>query len=201
MHPTRSPLEQFTLLSKKYPSPQKVQGFLRSMKYNFEEEGETVRSAIEAYRLKTAHCLEASFLAAAILEHQGYPPLLLSLDSIDHLNHVLFIFKEKTGWGAISRSRDEGLHGRAPRFKTIRDLAWSYYEPYVDRTAEVVGYETVDLNQFKTDWRASTRNLRQIEHHIITLKFKKIRAPRSRHRLALERYLKKGPMKVGKYWW
>jgi hypothetical protein len=117
-------------LSSRYPTPEKVQRLLREQfEYNSEENGETVQSALRTWQTKKAHCLEASMLAAAVLEHQGFPPLVLSLESQDGLDHVLFVFKDKSAWGSISRSREEGLHGRKAVFRSLRDLARSYAEP------------------------------------------------------------------------
>ena len=93
----------------------------------------------------TAHCLEAALSAAVILEQHGYPPLVLSFESIDRLDHVIFVYRTATGWGSVARSRDPGLHGRRPVFATPRDLALSYVDPYVDYTGRVTGYAVVDL--------------------------------------------------------
>ena len=191
----------FQTLSKKYSTPLKVQTFLRSQPYNDEKEGETARSALSALKNKKAHCLEASLIGAAILEQQGYPPLILSLDSIDHLNHVLFIFKEKTGWGSLTRSRVPGLHGREPRFRSIRDLAWSYYEPFVDQTGKLVGYEPLDLDQSGTDWRFSKRNLWKLEKFVVGVKYQKVNFSKGRYLKELHRYQREGFAQSGPHWW
>ena len=65
-----------------------------------------------------AHCLEAALFAAVVLEQHGYPPLLLSFESIDRLDHVIFVYKQRGRWGSVARSRDPGLHGRKPVFAT-----------------------------------------------------------------------------------
>ncbi len=70
-------------------------------------------------RLGTAHCLEAALAAAVVLEQHGHPPLLLSFESVDRLDHVLYVFRGQDGrWGAVARSRDLGLHGRQPVFRS-----------------------------------------------------------------------------------
>ena len=63
-----------------------------------------------------AHCLEAALSAAVILEQHGYPPLVLSFESIDELDHVIFVYRQRGRWGSVARSRDPGLHGRKPVF-------------------------------------------------------------------------------------
>src|SRR4051794_36590982 len=104
-----TPAALFTRLARKYRSPIAVQRLVRSLTYNHEPNGETIRSAFSAWRAGEAHCLEAAFLAAAVLEHRGHPPLVVSLESQDKLDHVIYVFRERGRWGAIARSRDEGL--------------------------------------------------------------------------------------------
>src|ERR671921_810394 len=87
-------------------TPRQVQRYLSSIPYNWGREGETQHSFRTALRLREAHCLEAALVAAVILEQHGYPPLLLSLESKDLLDHVLFAFQERGLWEAIGRSRD-----------------------------------------------------------------------------------------------
>jgi len=194
-------MKLFEKLAEKYPTPEKVQHYLYGLKYNREKDGETQRSALSAYRKKTVHCLEATLIAAAILEHKGYPPLILYLDSQDDLGHVIFVFKAKTGWGSVARSRDFGLHGRKPYFRSIRDLALSYYDPYIDKTGMVVGYKLLNLNESGTDWRFSARNLWKLEQYIVTAKHIKVKSSKQRYRRLHARYLAKGELRSGKHWW
>ncbi|HEY0003767.1 MAG TPA: hypothetical protein VGB17_03065, partial [Pyrinomonadaceae bacterium] len=116
-------------------TPLQVQRYLSAMPYNWERGGATLRSFREVVRSNTAHCLEAALAAAVIMEQHGYPPLLLDLESQDKLDHVIFIFRRNGLWGSIARSRDTGLHGRKPVFRTVQQLAQSYFDPYVDLTA------------------------------------------------------------------
>src|SRR6478752_2290381 len=103
-------------------SPEAVQAFLNRLPYNTEPPpgSATLRSFRGVVRERTAHCLEAALSAAVILEQHGYPPLVLSFESIDHLDHVIFVYRAASGWGSIARSRDPGLHGRRPVFATPR---------------------------------------------------------------------------------
>src|SRR6187551_2832991 len=128
-------------------TPRQVQAYLNRLPYNTEPPpgGATLRSFRGVVRHGTAHCLEAALSAAVILEQHGYPPLLLSFESIDELDHVLFVYRDRGRWGSVARSRDPGLHGRKPVFATARALALSYVEPYVDYTGRVKGFAVVDL--------------------------------------------------------
>ena len=185
-------------LAKKLKTPRQVQNYLRGMPYNKKE---TLSSAEATLRRKSMHCFEASFAAAAILEHHGYPPLVMSLESKDDLDHVIYVFKEKNLWGAISRSRDEGLHGRPPRYKSLRDLAWSYFDPYIDKTGKITGYQVAHLDDCKCDWRASKRNVWKAEKYLIDLKHNTLKSSKERYKKLRRNYLEHGPMPKKKEWW
>jgi len=191
----------FLKLSKQYASPKEVQKFLRSFPYNREQKKETLRSAAATIKNGEAHCFEAALLAAAILEHKGFPPLLLSLDSVDDLDHVVFIFQQNGKWGSIARSRDNGLHGRAPRYRSLRDLAWSYFDPYIDKTGRIVGYQMFHLDEVGVDWRNASKNLWQIDRYRIALKHTKLRSSEKRFARVKRRYLRQGSMPPQLHWW
>jgi hypothetical protein len=151
-------------------SPALVQRYLNALPYNTEPPpaGPTLRSLRGVVRTGTAHCLESALAAAAILEQHGYPPLVLSFESIDELDHVLFVYRENGRWGSVARSRDPGLHGREPVFPTARALALSYVEPYVDFTGRITGYAVVDLRALGNyDWRLSERNIWKVERLLL----------------------------------
>ena len=76
-------------------TPAKVQRWITQMPYNWERQGGTMRSFREVVKRNEAHCLEAAVAAAVILEQHGYAPLLFDLESIDLLDHVIFVFQEK----------------------------------------------------------------------------------------------------------
>ena len=173
----------------RYRTPRQVQRFLYSLPYNWEKEGETLRTLRGVIRHRTAHCLEAALAAATILEQHGYPPLLLDLESKDNLDHVLFLFRQRGRWGTVAQSRDLGLHGRKPVFRTLRDLVMSYIDTYVDHTARVVGYGVLDLRTLKRcDWRWSSRNVWAVEQELIRMPHRKVKTSDRRYRLMLRRF-------------
>jgi hypothetical protein len=148
------------------PTPAAVQVFLNQLPYNTEPPPDpaTLRSFRGVVRHRTANCIEAALTAAVILEQHGFPPLVMSLESIDELDHVIFIYRARGRWGSVARSRDPGLHGRRPVFKTLRALALSYVDPYVDRTGAVRAYGAVDLRVLGAyDWRLATTNVWRVE--------------------------------------
>ena len=172
-------------------TPAKVQRFCSSMAYNWETDGETLRSFRELVKVNEAHCLEAAVGAAVILEQHGYPPLLLSLESQDLLDHVIFVFKDNGRWGSIARSRDIGLHGRKPVYRSIRDLAWSYFDPFVDLSGRLKGYALTSLYELGNyDWRFSSRRMLKIEDHLRAIPHKRMHSSETRYQNLLEKYKK-----------
>jgi hypothetical protein len=171
-------------------TPLAVQQWLNALPYNTENGGETLRSFRGVIRTGTAHCLEAALAAAVIMEQHGYPPLVLSFESIDLLDHVIFVYRTSTGWGSVARSRDPGLHGRKPLFATPRALALSYVESYVDFTGGIKAYAVVDLRVMGDyDWRLSEKNVWKLEqmlldwpHRKLVPSRRKIEAMRSTYR-------------------
>ena len=170
-------------------TPARVQRFFSSMPYNWEKHGGTMRSFREVLKHNQAHCLEAAVGAAVILEQHGYPPLLLDIESFDLLDHVIFVFQQDGLWGSIARSRDKGLHGRKPLFRSLRDLTWSYFEPYVDFSGRIKGYGLANLYDLGNyDWRFSVRNMSKIEDYLRELPHKKIHSSDRRYEKLLARY-------------
>jgi hypothetical protein len=176
-------------LIQRLDTPVKVQRYFSSLPYNREKNGPSLRSFRELIKHKEAHCLESAVAAAVILEQHGYPPLLLDLESQDLLDHVVFVFRRDGGWGSVGRSRDIGLHGRKPVYRSLRDLAWSYFDPFVDFSGRLKGYAVTSLYELGNyDWRFSPRNMRKIEDHLRAIPHRKIRSSDLRYEKLLARY-------------
>lgn len=161
-----------------------MQRYLNSLPYNDEPPpgGATLRSFRGVVAHGTAHCMEAALAAATILEQHGYPPLVLSFESIDQLDHVLFVYRRGGLWGSVGRSRDPGLHGRKPVFRTARALALSYVAPYIDYHGRITGYTVVDLRELlgDYDWRLSERNVWKAERVLLEAPHRPIRSSDAR---------------------
>jgi hypothetical protein len=174
---------------KRHRTPQQVQQFLRELPYNWELRGDTLRSFRQVVRHKTAHCLEAALVAAVILEQHGYPPLVVSFESKDGVDHVIFVFRRGGRWGSVARSRDAGLHGRKPVFRSIRDLVWSYFDPYVDFSGRITGYQLVDLSALgKYDWRLALTNVWKVENYLLEIPHRTLRSSDRRYARLLARF-------------
>ena len=148
-----------------------------------------MRSFREVVKRKEVHCLEAAVGAAVILEQHGYAPLLLDLESQDLLDHVIFAFRQDGLWGSIARSRDAGLHGRKPVYRSVRDLALSYSDPFVDFTGRLKGYGLMSLYDLENyDWRFSPRKMTKIEDYLRAMRHKSVRTSDQRYNELLARY-------------
>lgn len=159
-------------------TPAAVQAYLNALPYNTEPPPDrpTLRTFRGVVARRTAHCLEAALTAAVVLEQHGYPPTVMSLESIDLLDHVVFVYREGGRWGSVARSRDPGLHGRRPVFRSLRDLALSYFEGYIDRTGCIKAYGATDLRVLGSyDWRLSTGNVWKVERLLCDIPHKPIR--------------------------
>jgi len=103
-------------------------------------------------------------------------PTLADLESIDLLDHVIFVFQKNRLWGSIARSRDLGLHGRKPVFRSLRQLVWSYFEPYIDMTGRIKVW-TYELYELGITTAIQFKNMHKIEDHLRAIPHKKLRSP------------------------
>lgn len=181
-------------------TPLAVQKYLNALPYNTEPPPgrATLRSFRGVVRHHTAHCLEAALVAATVLEQHGYPPLVISFESIDELDHVIFVYQSRAqsrrsgvgaGWGSVGRSRDPGLHGRKPVFPTPRALAAGYLDTYVDLTGRIEAFALVDLRVMGNyDWRLSEKNIWKVERMLLDTTHQRLGMPEARFRDFRTRY-------------
>ena len=124
---------EFTLLNR-LSSPQKIQEFLNHIPMNHEVGGETMLSVREVIRQRHAHCMEGALLAACALWIQGETPVLMHLDcTMNDYPHVIALFRRGESWGAISKTNGLSLRYRDPIYRTLRELAMSYFHEYCDK--------------------------------------------------------------------
>jgi hypothetical protein len=171
-------------------TPYQVQQFLNALPYNHEKDKETLHTFRRVVRLGSAHCLEAALSAAVILEQHGYSTLLLDLESQDDLDHVLFLYQKKGRWGTVARSRDPGLHGRRPVFRTLRQLVDSYAAPYIDFSGRIIGFgvgNLADLGNY--DWRLSEKNVWKVEQYLVQMPHRPFHMSNQRYEYWHKRYL------------
>jgi hypothetical protein len=157
-------------LLRRLNTPEKVQRFLDDIAYNKEPHGPTCRSPRRVLRDRTAHCLEGALFGAAALRANGYPPLLLDLEAVRDDDHVLAIFRERGHWGAVAKSNYAGLRFREPVYRTLRELAISYFEHYYNLEAEKTlrAYSRpVNLGRFdRIGWMTAEEDLWAISDYL-----------------------------------
>ena len=114
-------------------TPAKIQKFLDGLTYQY---ADTAWSPRRALREGKGHCLEGPLVAAAALRIQGRPPLLMDLEAVRDDDHVVALYRERGLWGGIAKSNYAGLRFRAPVYRTLRELALSYFENYYNLRGE-----------------------------------------------------------------
>jgi hypothetical protein len=114
-------------------TPARIQRFLDELSYQY---ADTALSPKRALRERKGHCLEGALLAAAALRVNGQPPLLMDLEAVHDDDHVIALYRERGLWGGIAKSNFAGLRFRAPIYRTLRELALSYFEHYYNLRGE-----------------------------------------------------------------
>jgi hypothetical protein len=136
-------------------SPLQIQKFLDDLPYEY---GGIAWSPQRILRERKGHCLEGALVAAAALRLNGHPPLLMDLEAVNDDDHVIALYRERGLWGSIGKSNFAGLRFRAPVYRTLRELALSYFENYYNLRGEhtlrtysvAVNLERLDANDWMT---------------------------------------------------
>jgi hypothetical protein len=114
-------------------TPARIQKFIDAIEYQY---ANTAWSPKRVLRERKGHCLEGALLAAAALRVNGYPPLVMDLEAVHDDDHVVALYRERGLWGGIAKSNFAGLRFRAPIYRTLRELALSYFEHYYNLRGE-----------------------------------------------------------------
>jgi hypothetical protein len=148
-------------------TPAGIQRFLDDMPYHLAGTAWSPRTVL---REKTAHCLEGAMFAAAALRVIGFPPLIFDLEAEQDTDHVLAIFKVRGHWGAVAKSNFAGCRYREPVYRTLRELALSYFNTYFNLRGErtLRRYSRpVNLARFdKRNWMTSEKEIWFIAEHL-----------------------------------
>jgi hypothetical protein len=139
-------------------TPVGIQRFLDAIPYHL---AGTAWSPRLVLRERTAHCLEGAIFAAAALRVLGFPPLILDLEADQDTDHVLAVFKSRGHWGAIAKSNFVGCRYREPVYRTLRELALSYFHVYFNLRGERTlrrFSQPVNLGRFdRRDWMTTEK--------------------------------------------
>ena len=114
-------------------TPAGIQKFLDDLPYNLSY---TARSPKKVLHDRVASCLEGGIFAAAALRVIGFPPLIFDLEAEQDTDHVIAIFKVRGHWGAVAKSNFTGCRYREPVYRTLRELAMSYFNIYFNLRGE-----------------------------------------------------------------
>jgi hypothetical protein len=126
-----SPADLRTMRALKTPA--RIQKFIDALEYQY---ADTAGSPQRVLRERKGHCLEGALLAAAALRLNGHPPLVMDLEGVRDDDHVVALYRERGLWGSIAKSNFAGLRFRAPVYRTLRELALSYFEHYYNLRGE-----------------------------------------------------------------
>ena len=178
---------ELALFRRRLDTPSKIQRFLDEIRYNTEDDRETFRSPRRVLRDRTANCIEGAVLAAAALRVQGEPPLIMDLIAVHDEDHVIAVFRRRSLWGAIATSKFTGLRYREPVYRTLRELAMSYFEHYFNLAGErtLRGYgRPVNLARFDAShWMTSVADLWPIAEHLERIPHVPLLSPAASRRL------------------
>ncbi|MFZ3044203.1 MAG: hypothetical protein WA058_03830 [Minisyncoccia bacterium] len=159
--------EEFATL-KKLSTPVKIQDYLDALPMNFEKGGDTHRSPRAVLRAQKAHCIEGAMLAATALWIAGEPPLILNLSARmgrGDVDHVIALYKRGGFWGAVSKTNHAVLRFRDPIYRTLRELALSYFNewflPSGEKTLECYSKQ-LDMRRFGTEWIMAEKDLWEV---------------------------------------
>jgi len=162
-------------------SPAKIQRYLDDLPYNKESGGVTCKSPRMVMRDRTGHCMEGAMFGAAALRMLGHPPLLLDLEAVQDTDHVLAIFRDRRGWGAIAKSNYSGLRYREPVYRSLRELVMSYFEHYYNlrRQKTLRNYSRpVNLRRFdKIGWMTAEEDVWGVPEYLCDIKHTPLLTP------------------------
>ncbi len=114
-------------------TPARIQRFIDELQYQY---ADTAWSPQRVLRERKGHCLEGALLAAAALRVNGHPPLVMDLEAVHDDDHVVALYREHGFWGGIAKSNFAGLRFRAPIYRSLREMALSYFEHYYNLRGE-----------------------------------------------------------------
>jgi len=166
---TRQELAIFRQLT----TPEKIQRFLdEEIVY---DGSFRCRSPRRLLRDRRGHCVEGALLACTALRQVGLPPLIMDLHAQHDDDHVIALFRRDGLWGAIGKSNYSGLRYREPVYKTLRELAMSYFEHYFNPRGQrtLRGYSRpINLTQFDpSGWMTSEDDPWQIPNYLNTITY------------------------------
>ena len=151
--------------------PAAIQDFLNRVPYS---DDKFYRCPLRVLRDRKAHCFDGALFAAHALRRIGFPPLILELIPNERDDdHILALFKQNGGWGAVAQSNFVGLRYREPVYRSLRELVMSYFEQYYNLRGEKTlrrYSRPVNLARFDhLGWMTSEEDVWDIPHHLVAI--------------------------------
>lgn len=176
-------------LLRRLDTPEKIQAFVNAIPCNHEIGGETVLSVREVLKQRRAHCIEGAMVAAAAMWVNGMKPLLLHLDChISDYPHVIAVFRRHGAWGAISKTNGAPLRYRDPIYRSLRELALSYFHEYFNRRGHKTlrSYSTAfDMRRIDpAEWVTASKHCWTTHDRLVALRHYPLISPRQEKLLA-----------------
>jgi hypothetical protein len=150
--------------------PFRIQRFLEDLPYHL---ADTAWSPRRVLGEQTAHCLEGALFAAAALRANGYPPLIVDLEAEHDTDHVIAVYQIDGLWGALAKSNYTNCRYREPVYRTLRELALSYFNGYINLRGERTlrrFSRPVNLKRFdRQHWMTTDKPLWFVVYHLLDL--------------------------------
>ena len=158
--------------------PDGIQRFLDDIPYHL---ADTAWSPRVVLRERTAHCLEGAIFAAAALRTNGFSPLILDLEAERDTDHVIAVYQVNGHWGAVAKSNFAGCRYREPVYRSLRELAMSYFNLYCnlrgERTLRTFS-RPVNLARFdRQNWMATEKPIWFIVEYLFEIYHYKLLSP------------------------
>lgn len=153
-----------------FKTPLGIQRALDDMPYHLDDTAWSPRKVLHE---NTSHCLEGAIFAAAALRVLGHPPLILDLEADRDTDHVLAVYQVGNHWGAVAKSNYTGCRWREPVYRSLRELAMSYFNIYFnmrrERTLRTFS-RPVDLKRFDDlQWMTTEKPVWFIAEHLVDI--------------------------------
>ncbi len=169
-----NPLASFTPAElrklRSFKDPNGIQRFLDDTPYHLQDTAWSPRIVL---RERTSHCLEGAIFGAAALRALGFPPLIIDFEAENDTDHVLAVYRLKGHWGAVAKSNYTGCRYREPVYRSLRELAMSYFNVYFNMRRErtLRNYSRpVNLARFdRLNWMTTEDPVWFIPYHLVDI--------------------------------
>ncbi len=165
-------------------TPHGIQKLINDMPYHLQDTAWSPRRVLHE---NTSHCYEGALFAAAALRVNGYPPLVIDLEAEHDTDHVIAVYRVHGHWGAVAKSNYSGLQYREPIYRSLRELALSYFDMYFnmrrERTLRTFS-RPVDLRRFDhLNWMTTDKPVWFVAEYLLTISHTPLMTPAQAQRL------------------